>query len=395
MNKQNKKQKLIDQIMKKYIFEDDPSAIVGTEIRLRRNGLSKTLDAISQDTCSVSYLSKIEKNEIKPNPRLLEEICTRLKLSKENIDIINNSKALYDDIIKAAFNYDINVIKDAYEKIKTLKNYRAKLIEFFFYVFTDEMKLARKIFNELNKLVASMLLNDLIIFAYTEALYHMKLNDLQASYSLVIGLERIALPFRYLDCLVKEIKTKLLYKVNSNLFLASVQELKALYMDYNAYRQMNEIDKLVRLYSARNRYFPMLELDENKEEDHDYLLYEEIINGDELHDRRGYSIFGRLLFMKYKGDKDFIAKYEEFEEKLNRSEKIIINIANSNRFSDEYYHDVLEIYYPEALAIGDEILINRLEDELIKLLQIKKRYKRIIDIYYNSLSRKNEAGFFC
>ena len=41
MEKKSRNVKLIDQIMKKYIFEDDPGAIVGTEIRLRRNGQSR------------------------------------------------------------------------------------------------------------------------------------------------------------------------------------------------------------------------------------------------------------------------------------------------------------------------------------------------------------------
>lgn len=171
----NKQDKIINQIMKKYIFEDNPSAIVGTELRLRRNGLSKTLNAICQKTCSVSYLSKIEKNEVNPNPELLEEICDRLKLTKENLEVINNSKIIFDDVIKATFEGKPNVIYEAFLKIQGFKNYRAKLIEFYYCVMIDELKDARILFSELNKLVGTMLLNDLIMFAYTEALYHEKL----------------------------------------------------------------------------------------------------------------------------------------------------------------------------------------------------------------------------
>lgn len=53
----------------------------------------------------------------------------------------------------------------------------------------DELKDARILFSELNKLVGTMLLNDLIMFAYTEALYHEKLNELQESYTYLLGLK--------------------------------------------------------------------------------------------------------------------------------------------------------------------------------------------------------------
>jgi hypothetical protein len=55
----------------------------------------------------------------------------------------------------------------------------------------------------------------------------------------------------------------------------------------------------------------------------------------------------------------------------------------------------MEIYYPMALAIGDEIIITLVENELVRLLQNQKRYLRIVDIYLNSSKRKKELGFFC
>ena len=395
MNNIKQNQRLIEQIMKKYIFEDDPHAIIGTEIRLRRNGQCKTLDALCLNTCSVSYLSKIEKNEIKPNPTLLEEICKRLSLSKESLEIINNSKLIFDDIIKAAFDRDFEVIKKSYFKVKQLKNYRARLIEFYYFVMNDDLRASKELFLQLDKLVGSMLLNDLIIFAYTEAVYHVKLNQLQEAYSLVTGLERLTLPFKYLDCLIKELKVEILYKINSNLFLANSQNLKNLYMKYNAYNKMNYIDKMIKLYMVRNGYFALLDLSEDNAEDHDFLLYEEIANGEELHGRTGYSKFARLLYLKLTKRNSYDKEYHEEEDNLNSTEILVLNVIGGNILSNEYYQNVMEIYYPMALAMCDEIIISFVENELVKLLQYKKRYKRIIDIYANGEKRRKEAGFFC
>ncbi|GEM_PF-2146512 len=395
MEKKSRNVKLIDQIMKKYIFEDDPGAIVGTEIRLRRNGQSKTLDAICQQTCSVSYLSKLEKNEIKANPHFLEEICKRLKLTKENIEIINNSKALFDSMIKADFEGRRDAIYDAYLKTQSLKNYRARIIEFYYYVVTDDLNSAKRLYEELDRLVGSMLINDLIIFAYIEALYHEKLNELHSAYSLLIGLENLVLPFKYLDCLVKQLKVKILYKINSNLFLSNVKILKDLYFKNNAYDQMNDIDLMTNNYMVRNGYFDLLSLDENQPKDHDYLLYEEIVNDDELHNRPGYSNFARLLYLKEINDDSYDEQYKLLADNLTDEQSLILNVTKRNVLSEEYYHEMIEIYYPMALATGDEIIISIVENELVLLLQYKKRYKRIIEIYLNSDKRRKEVGFFC
>lgn len=395
MEKKSRNVKLIDQIMKKYIFEDDPGAIVGTEIRLRRNGQSKTLDAICQKTCSVSYLSKLEKNEIKANPHFLEEICKRLKLTKENIEIINNSKALFDSMIKADFEGRRDAIYDAYLKTQSLKNYRARIIEFYYYVVTDDLNSAKRLYEELDRLVGSMLINDLIIFAYIEALYHKKLNELHSAYSLLTGLENLVLPFKYLDCLVKQLKVKILYKINSNLFLSNVKILKDLYFKNNAYDQMNDIDLMTNNYMVRNGYFDLLSLDENQPKDHDYLLYEEIVNDDELHNRPGYSNFARLLYLKEINDDSYDEQYKLLADNLTDEQSLILNVTKRNVLSEEYYHEMIEIYYPMALATGDEIIISIVENELVLLLQYKKRYKRIIEIYLNSDKRRKEVGFFC
>ena len=288
-----------------------------------------------------------------------------------------------------------NVIYEAFLKIQGFKNYRAKLIEFYYCVMIDELKDARILFSELNKLVGTMLLNDLIMFAYTEALYHEKLNELQESYTLLIGLEKLTLPFKFLDCLVKETKVKILYKINSNLFLANIQSFKNICLKYNAYDKMQVADDMVKRYMVRNRYFALLELDENNKADHDYLLYEEISSNDEIHNRKGYSPFTRLLYLKKTHNKDYDAQYKLLNEKLTPEEDLVLKITEESVLSDQYYHDVMEIYYPMALAIGDEIIITLVENELVRLLQNQKRYLRIVDIYLNSSKRKKELGFFC
>ena len=54
--------------------------VLGAEIRGRRLKVSKTLASTVKEVCSVSYLCKLEKNNIKPNKLVLMELCSRLNL---------------------------------------------------------------------------------------------------------------------------------------------------------------------------------------------------------------------------------------------------------------------------------------------------------------------------
>ncbi|UKI49932.1 MAG: hypothetical protein L6U99_00200 [Clostridium sp.] len=57
--------------------------------------MSLTLAALAEDTCSTSYLCKIEKAKIVANNRCLEEICKRVGMDKtEYNDLINLKNAL-------------------------------------------------------------------------------------------------------------------------------------------------------------------------------------------------------------------------------------------------------------------------------------------------------------
>ena len=51
--------------------------------------------------------------------------------------------------------------------------------------------------------------------------------------------------------------------------------------------QCNPLTKKNTVYMVRNGYFALLDLSEDNAEDHDFLLYEEIANGEELHGRTG------------------------------------------------------------------------------------------------------------
>lgn len=380
--------KIVEVLRKKIDSLENSYELIGIELKLRRTKLSKTLEYICRNTCSVSYLSKIENAEIKPNPKMLEEICKRLKISKESIDTINNSKKIYEDIFKGLFNNDTKPLLDAYEKVKGLNNYRAKLIMFLYYIYFEDLRNAEKQYKELDKLVSCMMLNDLVVLSFIEILYYFKLNYLQDAYEIINELDNVSLPFEYLRPLITNIKLDIFLLINSNLFLPQASELKNFYIKKSAYKNIEALDNKIRRYYIRNRYFAMLELDEDNPNDHDALLYSEIASKAPINYRYGYSDFAKLLFYAYDNIEEFKNQYEGLIANLSDSERLFIDTIYSLNFDEDYYNKIVEIYYPASLSLSDEVLINIMEGFVIEAFIMKQRYKRIIDVVRNQEKRR-------
>lgn len=382
--------KIVEVLRRKIESLEDSYELIGTELKLRRIKLSKTQEYICRNTCSISYLSKIENAEIKPNPKMLEEICKRLKITKESLETINNSKKIYEDIFKGIFNNDIKPLADAYEKVKGLNNYRAKLIMFLYYIYFEDVKNAEKQYKELDKLVSCMMLNDLVVLSFAEILYFFKLNYLADAYEIINELDSIALPFAYLRPLIISVKLDIFLLINSNLFLAQASELKECYIKKCSYKNIELLDQKIRRYYIRNKYFAMIELDEENLGDHDALLYSELSSQSVVHYRDGYSNFAKLLYYSYENVEKFKALYDKLSINLDYSQRLLIDSIYSLYFDEDYYNKIVEIYYPAALALNDEIVISIMEKFVIEAFTKKQRYKRIIDIVRNQEKRRKD-----
>lgn len=67
----------------------------GSAIKHRRRELQMTLEEASENICSLSYLSKVENNLIKPNPEFSDKLRERLDLSSD-YDYLAESDAVFE-----------------------------------------------------------------------------------------------------------------------------------------------------------------------------------------------------------------------------------------------------------------------------------------------------------
>ena len=104
--------------------------MLGAEIKRLRLKNRQTLSNVAENLCSISYVCKIERAQIKPNKHMLGEIYKRLEAKDEDMNRLFNLK---DYIVKSVEWFYTNNTKKFIEtddEIKGLDNYRTMLFKF-------------------------------------------------------------------------------------------------------------------------------------------------------------------------------------------------------------------------------------------------------------------------
>ena len=95
---------------------------IGSFIKEKRKELNVTQDEISTGICSISYLSKIENNQIIPNDFYVREIMEKLDVDRAIYTKSMKEKEYLQNVINAYFYMDDNSIRLIYEDIKDVEH---------------------------------------------------------------------------------------------------------------------------------------------------------------------------------------------------------------------------------------------------------------------------------
>lgn len=178
------------EIMKRLEDTDDTYQVIGAEIKQHRLAQSKTLASIADDDFSVSYLCKIERNQIRPSNKLLKEIFAKMDISEDKMDYLLSSRDMLINAVRSYYFKDLSLQKEYLEKLEGLDNHRIVLIRLIFALTTKNLDEASTCINKLIRLTSSLADLDLMIFSTFYGIYHFYLNNyLEASDYLKLALE--------------------------------------------------------------------------------------------------------------------------------------------------------------------------------------------------------------
>lgn len=234
------------------ISKDDKSGIIGVEIKNRRKNKEQTLEKLSDNICSLSYLCKIEKNQIEPNKAFLREICSRLELSDDKVDFLFKLKEVLSGIVRAYLTGDYSYIEYAYETGKGLDNYRFTIIKFAYLISKKKISEANKIYYDLLQILSNFSDYDLTIFAlFSSILLILKFEFKEALSNM-----------EYIDpssstkeaCLLKSIiEFKLHFSMNMADTPMYYEEAKKLSFEFGYFSIIESLNYYLALYYIKNK----------------------------------------------------------------------------------------------------------------------------------------------
>lgn len=95
---------------------------IGTYIKKKRKELKVTQDSISSGICSISYLSKIENNQIIPKDFYVRELMEKLDVEGNQYQKNLNDKFYLSQMLKGFFYMDDDLIEETYQAIKDIEH---------------------------------------------------------------------------------------------------------------------------------------------------------------------------------------------------------------------------------------------------------------------------------
>lgn len=333
---------------------------VGTFIKKRRKDLNMTQDMISNGICSVSYLSKIENNQIAPNAFFIKEIMNKLEIEEDFVKKNLEDQSYLQKTIQGIFYSDEESVKSMYDDIVDVDDNVTIDICKFGYMTVFEKKMSGESMMRLEAMIMNMSNLELKTYLLFSSLYFIAYDDYKTALEVLsLGLS-IKGGNDYIQALINEemyyVKQRLLKKNSS---LQHYDEAMRIYRKY-----FNN-DRIMILTLRMIDYLSI---------EHPIVGYEKInqLNEGLLSERTSaffYFLKGKLSF--------FLERYQESVGYLSHIPE-----------GSEYHIDKLILLYEICLIEDDMDMLEELK--LIISDYKMKRSDLRSKVYYHYLNERTE-----
>ena len=379
----------VDEIKRRVKEDNNAYSMIGTELKRVRTSQSQTLSSVAGDLCSVSYLCKIEKAQLKPNRYMLNEICKKLNVESPKLQLLFELKNLLLKMVKLYYYKKTKEIKKLYEDCKEFDNYRTKLIFLIYYISFYKLEEANEVSNELFKITSEMLDDELGIFmvfysilkfydeCYLETLDNLK--QLSNLYTLEESLGKIA-SILCLECYVK---------INSPMTLLHSQKLLDLFLKNSEYSKAEYVRYLQVLYMIHNsmldsalqeiKFIQTVEYKKTLEFYFD-LRNHTLKRKDSYSDLRP---FAELLYIRIYEPKEYLKVFLKQNKNFIYLCDYSYNIANYYTLSDdkERYKELIDVIIPNIIQTNSFLDKSFFLKEFCRISSKFGRYKSFCKAY--------------
>lgn len=378
--------KLIDEIESRLYLNKTNFSVLGAELKAQRLQQNLTLKEASSKVCSVSYLCKIERNEINPNPAYLEKLCDKMAISSEELKIIYNLNSYLENMIKAYYYEDNNTIDNIYNSIKKFDNYKAKIIKLIYYDYNNLRVEGIEINNKLTQIISSMNDFDLIIYALFQAVLYIKLNNLGEALQILKRIKNSNNINDYIKALIHMGLLKIYYITNSRNFLPTFfksKDINNALMNHQRYDDsMFMLAKYYLINGIYEEFSLMIQKFKKTKYETTIKLIDDIFkyNVKKIENYKAISKFYYYVGLYYCDNKRFKETTKDFYG-LNDYEVLYLKYLENTLLDDETlaFAKLNSEFYPTALNYSAIYLVRQIADSIIKKLCKDSRYKLALD----------------
>lgn len=157
---------------------------IGSAIRFKRKEMCMTLEEGCEGICSVSYLSKLENNQIEVGHQFIPSLVERFKLD-EVYDMIED---FYEEDVKIIIDhltYGTLPYEDMTHKYLERRDYQSQLVRMGYFMLLKKYTEAEKSFRDLKSYIPHLRDNDFALFLILSNMQLFQLNRFSEAFELL------------------------------------------------------------------------------------------------------------------------------------------------------------------------------------------------------------------
>lgn len=247
-----KKNIFVEEFARRGKTDDNAYSMLGTELKRVRTSQSQTLSSVAGDLCSVSYLCKIEKAQLKPNRYMLNEICKKLNLSEPQVRLLFELHGLLHKMVEYYYLEDSRGLEEVYKQCSVFDNYRTKLISLIYCISVFKLTEANTISKELFKITNVMRNDELSIFMVFYSILKYYEEEYQETLDNLRGINSLGESNLILYKIAKVCCLECYMKLNSPMALILCQELIDAFLKTSEFEKADYVRYLQGLYLVKN-----------------------------------------------------------------------------------------------------------------------------------------------
>ncbi len=384
---------LLEKIRKKIQNDKVVDGKLGATIKLKRKQGDHTLQEISlQHGVSVSYLSKIENNHMKPNVRYISEVLETLKI---NEDVFSSSIVMndwYDKLINTVMGIH-QEDTDLFSYIKERNDFQSKFIEFTLDVYVNNQVVSDQRLNELLLSVELLKPIELTIFVFTLTKNYINQKDYFAAGQLLKELKEKYIDSKILKLWQYELLFELaLYQYSYTYLNIVAEKLSKYYFEF----RMDEKAALMRKkYVEALSYFLPPSEHQQKNYDQSYNdFYQQSLIWYEHFDMflkiKEKDEFAQILFDDYHENSKKVKQSLKYLKDSSDPLKQLVKIYLESKYMNDNEYEVLrELFFSDTGYSNHYYAMKFMANKLCKNLKNKHQYKECtqIDVRLAQLKR--------